>query len=82
MDRITVYQIVTRTTSDNVIRGRERDHSIRMFTDDHLIPRTNYTFEVNARYDDINSDNPLIGPGAVITAVTAVPQGKSCWSEL
>ena len=82
VDRITEYQIVTRTTSDNVIRNRERDHSSRMFTDDRLIPRTNYTFEVNARYDDINLNNPLFGPAAVITGVTAVPQGKSCWCEL
>ena len=86
-DRITGYgiagyQIVTRTTSDNVIRDRERDHSTTMFTVTHLIPRTNYTFEVNARYDDIKFDNPLFGPAAVITGVTAVPQGKSCWCEL
>ena len=82
VDRITGYQIVTRTTSDNVIRRRERDHSTRMFTANGLIPRTNYTFEVNARYDDINLNNPLFGPAAVITGVTAVPQGKSCWCKL
>ena len=82
VDGITGYQIVTRTTSDNVIRGRERDHSVRMFTDDRLIPRTNYTFEINARYDDINLNNPLFGPAAVITGVTAVPQGKSCWFKI
>ena len=82
VDGITGYQIVTRTTSDNVIRDRIRDHSTRMFTANHLIPRTNYTFEVNARYDDINLNNLLFGPAAVITGVTAVPQGKSCWSEL
>ena len=81
VDRITGYQIVTRTTSDNEIRGRERDHNTRMFTDDHLIPRTNYTFEVNARYEDNQLENPFHGPAAVITGVTAVPQGKSCWSE-
>ena len=79
---ITGYQIVTRTTSDNEIRGRERDHSARMFTVDRLIPRTNYTFEVNARYDDVNLNDPLFGPAAVITGVTAVPQGKSCWCKL
>ena len=78
VDGITGYQIVTRTTSDNVIRDRERDHTTRMFTANHLIPRTNYTFEVNARYDHINLNNPLFGPAAVITGVTAVPQGKSC----
>ena len=78
VDRITEYQIVTRTTSDNVIRRRERDHSTRMFTANHLIPRTNYTFEVNARYEDINLNSPLFGPATVITGVTAVPQGKSC----
>ena len=82
VDGITGYQIVTRTTSDNVIRDRERDHSTRMFTVNRLIPRTNYTFEVNARYDDIILNNPLFGPAAVITGVTAVPQGKSCWCEL
>ena len=81
VDGITGYQIVTRTTSD-VIRDRERDHSTRMFTANHLIPRTNYTFDVNARYDDINLNNPLFGPAAVITEVTAIPQGKSCWCEL
>ena len=81
VDRITEYQIVTRTTSDNVIRGRERDHSTRMFNANRLIPRTNYTFEVNASYDDINLNNLLFGPAAVITGVTAVPQGKSCWCE-
>ena len=79
---ITGYQIVTRTTSDNVIRVRERDHSTRMFTANGLIPRTNYTFEVNARYDDITLNNPLFGPAAVITGVTAVPQCKSCWVKL
>ena len=79
VDGITGYQIVTRTTSDYEIRRRERDHSTRMFTTNHLIPRTNYTFEVNARYDDINLNNPLFGPAAVITGVTAVPQGKSCY---
>ena len=78
VDRITGYQIVTRTTSDNVIRDRERDHSTRMFTANRLISRTNYTFEVNAHYDDINLNNPLFGPAAVITGVTAVPQSKSC----
>ena len=78
-DGITGYQIVTRTTSDNVIRGRERDHSTRMFTANRLIPRTNYTFEVNARYDDINLPSPFHGPAGVITGVTAIPQGKSCW---
>ena len=78
VDRITEYQIVTRTTSDNVIRGRVRRHGTRMFTANRLIPRTNYTFEVTARYDDINLNNPLFGPAAVITEVTAVPQGKSC----
>ena len=78
VDGITGYQIVTRTTSDNEIRDRERDYSTRMFTANHLIPRTNYAFEVNARYDDINLNNPLFGPAAVITGVTAVPQGKSC----
>ena len=77
-DGITGYRIVTRTTFDNELRGRERDHSTRMFTANHLIPRTNYTFEVNARYDDINLNNPLFGPAVVITGVTAVPQGKSC----
>ena len=82
VDRITGYQIVTRTTSDNMIRNRERDHRTRIFTDNRLIPRTNYTFEVNARYDDIDLNNPLFGPAAVITGVTAIPQGKSCWSEL
>ena len=81
VDRITGYQIVTRTTSDNVIRGMERDHSTRMFTVNHLIPRTNYTFAVNARYDHINLNNPLFGPAAVLTGVTAIPQSKSCWSE-
>ena len=79
VDRITGYQIVTRTTSDNVIRDRERDHRTRMFTANRLIPRTNYTFEVNAHYDDINLNNPLFGPAAVITGVTEVPQGKSCY---
>ena len=78
VDGITVYQIVTRTTSDNVIRGRERYHRTRMFTNNSLIPRTNYTFEVNARYDDINLTNPLFGPAAVIAGVTAIPQGTSC----
>ena len=82
VDRITGYQIVTKTTSDNERRGRERDHSTRMFTANRLIPRTNYTFEVNARYDHINLNNPLFGPAAVITRVTAVPQGKSCWCKL
>ena len=82
VDGITRYQIVTKTTSDNVVRDRERDHSTRMFTSNRLIPRTNYTFEVNARYDDINLNNPLFGPAAVIIGVTAVPQGKSCWCEL
>ena len=81
VDGITGYQIVTRTTSDNVIRGRGND-SITMFTANRLIPRTNYTFEVNARYDDINLNNPLFGPAAVVTGVTAVPQGKSCWCKL
>ena len=75
VDRITGYRIVTRTTFDNELRGRER---ARIFTANHLIPRTNYTFEVNARYDDINLNNPLFGPAAVITGLTAVPQGKSC----
>ena len=78
VDGITGYQIVTRTTSDNMIRDRERDHRTTMFTANHLIPRINYTFEVNARYDDINLNNPLFGPAAVITGVTGVPQGKSC----
>ena len=78
VDRITGYQIVTRTTSDNVIRDRERDHSTTMFTVDNFIPRTNYTFEVNARYDDINLKIPLFGPAAVIAGVTAIPQGTSC----
>ena len=82
VDEITEYQIVTRTTSDNVIRDRERDHSTRMFIVNHLIPRTNYTFEVNAGHDNINLRNPLFGPAAVITGVTAVPQGKSCWCKL
>ena len=79
VDGITGYQIVTRTTSDNMIVGRVRDHRTRMFTANSLIPRTNYTFEVNARYDDLILRNPLFGPAAVITGVTAVPQGKSCW---
>ena len=82
VDGITGYQIVTRTTSDNKLRGRERDHSTRMFTVNRLIPRTNYTFEVYASHDNINLNNPLFGPAAVITGVTAVPQGKSCWFEL
>ena len=82
VDRITGYQIVIRTTSDNAIRRRIRDHNTRMFTANRLIPRTNYTFEVNARYDDINLNNPLFGPAAVITGITAEPQGKSCWHEL
>ena len=81
VDKITEYQIVTRTTSDDMIRGRERDHSTRMFTDDRLIPRTNYTFEVNARYEDNQLENPFHGPAAVITGVTAVPQGKPYWCE-
>ena len=72
VDGITGYQIVTRTTSDNEIRDRERDHSTRMFTVNHLIPRTNYTFEVNASHDNINL---FFGPAAVIKGVTAVPQG-------
>ena len=78
VDGITGYQIVTRTTSDNVIRGRERDHWIRMFTANGLTPRINYTFEVNARYVNDQLENPFHGPAAVITGVTAVPQGKSC----
>ena len=78
VDRIRGYQIVTRTTSDNMIRNRERDHSTGMFTANHLIPRTNYTFEVNARYESDLLEFPLFGPAAVITGVTAVPQGKSC----
>ena len=78
VDRITGYQIVTRTTSDNVTRNRDRDHRTRMFTANRLIPRTNYIFAVNTRYDDIDLNNPLHGPAAVITGVTAVPQGKSC----
>ena len=82
VDGITEYQIVTRTTSDNVIRDRERDHSTRMFTANRLIPKTNYTFEVNARYDDINLNNPLFGPANITTGVTAVPQGKTCWCKL
>ena len=82
VDRITGYQIVTRTTSDNVIRGRERYHSTRIFTANHLIPRINYTFEVNALYDYIYLNSPIFGPAAVITGVTAVPQGMSCWCEL
>ena len=77
VDGITGYQVVTRTTSDNVIRDRERDHSTRMYTVNGLIPRTNYTFEVNVRYDDITLNNQLFGPAAVITGVTAVPQSKS-----
>ena len=77
VDRITGYQIVTRTTSDNVIRDRERDHSTRMFTATHLIPRTSYTFEVNARYDVTSPMNPIFGPAAVITEVTEVPRSKS-----
>ena len=81
VDGITGYQIVIRTTSDDVIRGRERDHSTRIFTANGLIPRTNYTFEVNALYEDINLDNYIFGPAAVITGVTAAPQGKSRWSE-
>ena len=77
VDGITGYQIVYRTTSDNVIRGMERNHSTRTFTANGLIPRTNYTFEAIARHhDDIN---PLFGPPAVITGVTAAPQGLSCW---
>ena len=82
VDGITGYQIVTRTTSDNMIVGRLRGHSTRIFTANHLIPRTSYTFEVNARYEDINLNNPLFGPAAVIAGVTAVPQGKSCWVKL
>ena len=82
VDRITGYQIVTRTTSDNVIRDRIRDHSTRMFTVNGLIPRTNYTFEVNTRYEDNQLSLPLFGPAAVITGVTAVPQGKSCRCKL
>ena len=82
VDGITGYQIVIRTTSDNVIRGRERDHSITMFTANRLIPRTNYTVEVNARYEDNRLSLLIFGPAAVITGVTAVPQGKSCWYEL
>ena len=78
VDGITGYQIVYRTTSDNEIRGRERDHSTRMFTVNGLIPRINYTFEVNANHDDINLIFPLFGPAAVITGDTAVPQSKSC----
>ena len=81
VDGITGYQIVTWTTSDTVIRDWERDHRTRMFTVNRLIPRTNYTFEVNARYDDITLNNPLLGPAAVLTGVTAIPQSKSCWSE-
>ena len=79
VDGITGYQIIIRTTSDNVIRDRERDHSIRMFTSNRLIPRTNYRFEVNARYIDINLPSPLFGPAAVLTGVTAIPQGRSCY---
>ena len=81
VDRITGYQIFTRTTSDDVIRDRIRDHSTRMFTADHLIPRTNYTFEINARYEDDQLPLSIFGPAAVITGVTAIPQSKSCWSE-
>ena len=77
VDGITGYQIITRTTYHNVIRDRERDHSTRMYTVNGLIPRTNYTFEVNARYDDITLNNQLLGPAAVITGVTAVPRSKS-----
>ena len=70
---ITGYQIVYRTTSDDVIRGRRND-STRMFTANHLIPRTNYTFEV--AHND--GSTILNGPPAVITGVTtAVPQGES-----
>ena len=71
VDRITGYQIVYNTTSDNVIRGRGND-STTMFTANSLIPRTNYTFEVNARHD---GSTILNGPPAIITGVTEVPQG-------
>ena len=83
VDRITGYKIVTRTTSDNVIRDRERNHRTRMFTANHLIPRTNYTFAVDARYDNYFSFYfPFHGPAAVVTGVTVVPRGKSCWYKL
>ena len=73
VDRITGYQIVYNTTSDNEIRGRGfQNDSTRMFTANRLIPRTNYTFEVNVRH---NGSTILNGPPAIITGVTEIPQG-------
>ena len=49
--------------------------SNRMFTATGLIPRTSYTFEVEAAHFDPTTFIPFRGPSATVTGTTAVPTG-------
>ena len=51
--------------------------SNRMFTATGLVPRTSYTFEVEAAHFNLVDVTPVLfrGPSATVTDTTAVPTG-------